>query len=120
MIGGRLRELRLAKGLTQEELGKSIGVGKSAICQYESGAREPDTASLMRMAGFFGVTTDWLLGADGPERFMVREPGAVYEASSNTDEKFLAELQREAGAIRAEEDRRMLLEMARFLARRKK
>ena len=36
-IGQRIKEARLAKGLTQEELGKIIGVQKSAIAKYENG-----------------------------------------------------------------------------------
>lgn len=36
-IGRRIKEARLAKGLTQEELGSIIGLQKSAIAKYESG-----------------------------------------------------------------------------------
>lgn len=36
-IGTRIKEARIAKGLTQEELGKIIGVQKSAIAKYEKG-----------------------------------------------------------------------------------
>lgn len=36
-IGARIKEARIAKGMTQEELGKIVGVQKSAIAKYESG-----------------------------------------------------------------------------------
>lgn len=36
-VGSLIKEARLAKGLTQEELGKLVGVQKSAIAKYESG-----------------------------------------------------------------------------------
>lgn len=36
-MGQKIREARMAKGLTQEELGKLVGVQKSAIAKYETG-----------------------------------------------------------------------------------
>jgi len=122
VVGKRLRELRTARGLTQAEFGKLIGVGKSAVSQYESGARAPDTAALRRIAASFGVTTDWLLGLDESRDPMVKEPRAVYSAgNSGKDqdlERFLNELNRRAGAIASPEDRHAILEMARFLAQK--
>ncbi|GIO23927.1 helix-turn-helix domain-containing protein [Oceanobacillus sp. J11TS1] len=62
MDGKRLRELRKAKKLTQAELGKIINVTKVSISGYESGDRTPDTDNLRRLADYFGVTSDYLLG----------------------------------------------------------
>lgn len=68
MDGKRLRELRKAKKLTQAELGKIINVTKVSISGYESGDRTPDTDNLRRLADYFGVTSDYLLGrSDNPE-----------------------------------------------------
>ena len=124
VIGKRLKELRTARGMTQAEFGKLIGVGKSAVSQYESGARAPDTAVLRRVAGSFGVTTDWLLGLDEPPEPVAREPRAVYSAvpqGKDRDlERFLDELSRRAGAIDSPEDRHAILEMARYLAQKGK
>lgn len=58
----RLKELRMAKKVTQEELGQHLGFRDSTISQYESGSREPDYDTLLKIAEFFGVTTDYLLG----------------------------------------------------------
>lgn len=67
MNGKRLKELRLKKRLTQEELGKVIHVSKVSISGYESGNRTPDTETLQRLADYFDVTTDYLLGrSDNP------------------------------------------------------
>ena len=42
MIGKRVRELRMEKGLSQQELGIAIGVTKVSICGYENGTRLPN------------------------------------------------------------------------------
>ena len=62
--GARLREVRKEKGLTQTELGELIGVGKSAICCYEKETRNPTLEAVIEMIHVFGVSADYLLGAD--------------------------------------------------------
>lgn len=70
----RLKELRKAKGLTQEELIEQFNAryGKryapSSLSMFENGKRIPETQSLMDFANFFGVTVDYLLGRDVPLR----------------------------------------------------
>ncbi len=61
-FGMRLKELRKEHNLTQEELGKKIGVTKSSMSLYEKGEREPSKDSLMKMADIFGVSIDYLVG----------------------------------------------------------
>lgn len=58
----RLRNLRKALNLSQEELGMKFNLAKSTISQYELGKRTPDSAMLERLADFFDVTVDYLLG----------------------------------------------------------
>lgn len=60
--GERLKQLRKEKNLTQTELGNKINVTKVSISGYESGNRSPDTDTLQRLADFFEVSTDYLLG----------------------------------------------------------
>ena len=62
----RLKELRRAKGLTQEEIARLLGVQKAAICKYETGrvAIPPDT--LVVLCDFFGVTADYMLCREEP------------------------------------------------------
>ena len=57
-----LERLRKGRGLTQEELGKATGIGRSAIGNYENGSRTPSTEVLEIFADFFGVDMDTLLG----------------------------------------------------------
>ena len=62
MIGKRIRELRAERGLSQQELGASIGVTKVSICGYENGTRIPNLEKLIKLAEVLETTTDYLLG----------------------------------------------------------
>ena len=59
----RLRELRKGRGLTQKELGSQTGLSKAVVSKYETGMGYPSFDILIRIAQFFGVSTDYLLGA---------------------------------------------------------
>lgn len=64
LFGKRLKELRLEKGLTQEELGKELHVTKVSICCYEKGKRTPTLDTLWDIVHFFNVSFNDLLGQD--------------------------------------------------------
>ena len=57
-----LKKLREYRGLTQQELSRDLHVAPSAVGLWEQGRRLPDYANLRRIARYFGVTTDYLLG----------------------------------------------------------
>lgn len=59
-----LRDLRKAKGISLKEFGKIIGVAESTVSLYENGKRQPDYDTLSKIADFFGVSTDYLLGRE--------------------------------------------------------
>ena len=61
-FASRLRQLRLDKNLRQEQVAKLIGVNKSAISKYENNTRQPSFEIFVRLANFYRVTTDYLLG----------------------------------------------------------
>ena len=50
--------------LSQEQLARLLGVDRSTISSYESNVRQPPLDTLSRIADVFGVSTDYLLGAD--------------------------------------------------------
>jgi len=58
----RLKELRNEKELTQTDVAKVMNVNHSTVCYWERGKSSPDIYELIRLADFFGVTTDYLLG----------------------------------------------------------
>jgi len=59
-----LKALRLERGLGQVELAQKLGVSKGIISLWENGLREPNMSSLILLARFFGVSTDYLLGLE--------------------------------------------------------
>lgn len=63
----RLAELRHERELTQKELANIIGIDPSTIANYEVGSRSPDYFTLVKIADYFGVSTDYILGrTDNP------------------------------------------------------
>lgn len=64
VIGERVKEARMNKNLTQEELGNMIGVSKVSICGYETGNRTPTMAMFLRLSDALDVTVDYLLGRE--------------------------------------------------------
>ena len=61
-FGKKLKELRLDKALSQRGLGNELGFCNQTISVWESGAREPDLDSLLKISNFFDVSIDSLLG----------------------------------------------------------
>lgn len=58
----RLRALRKSQHLTQAEVAKEMGLVYISYRRYETGEREPDASTLVRMADFYQVTLDFLVG----------------------------------------------------------
>ena len=57
-----LKFLRLQNKLTQKSLGAAIGYGYTAISNYESGRNEPSINDLIKLADYFHVSVDFLIG----------------------------------------------------------
>ena len=57
-----LKAARKKSGKTQKEVAEGIGIGQGTYKNYETGAREPNGETLVAIANYFGVTTDYLLG----------------------------------------------------------
>lgn len=57
----RLKELRIAKGVSQKELGKLIGATYSAISYWETGVNEPKLSYIIALCNYFEVSADYLL-----------------------------------------------------------
>ncbi|GGD10579.1 hypothetical protein GCM10011335_11830 [Aureimonas glaciei] len=65
-VGRRVRQVRLLKNLTQEELGQKIGVSYQQVQKYETGANRISASRLYRIAVEFEVEPGWFF--DGIER----------------------------------------------------
>lgn len=66
-MGNRIRELRRAKGLTMKQLGEILGLAESTISHYETGRRQLDNETLLKISEYFDVTVGYLLGAENKE-----------------------------------------------------
>lgn len=72
-LGELIKGLRIAKNLTQEQLGIKLGKSASIISSYETSQRQPSLLMIKRLATEFGVTTDYLLDRKVNENIEVEE-----------------------------------------------
>lgn len=79
----KLKELRKAKKVTQQELSEALGYGYTAVANYESGRNEPSLQDLVHIADFFGVSLDDLLGRAYPSQ----EKRKIYAYFDRLDER---------------------------------
>ena len=86
LLSKRLKEARKAKKLTQENLGKEIGVTKVSICCYENGSRTPTLDTLIDLANVLGVEITYLLGIDN---FEVADNDSKYGINISKEEILL-------------------------------
>lgn len=66
MFASRLRYLRQSKELNQTQLGEKLGVKKQSVSNWENGNIVPSIDMLIKIADYFHVSTDYLLGRDNP------------------------------------------------------
>lgn len=64
IFGRRLASLRKARNIRQIDVAQHLNVSRQAISKYELGAREPDFATLLKLAEYYDVSMDYLLGLD--------------------------------------------------------
>ena len=70
MLKDNLKVLRESKGLTKKQVAAGVGITDRAYIAYEYGERDVSTETLSKLADFYGVTTDYLLGREpAPDPF---------------------------------------------------
>ena len=57
-----IKELRVENNLTQQAVSDMLGITRGAYANIEIGRREPDISTLIRLADFYNVTLDYLVG----------------------------------------------------------
>ena len=62
LVPERLKECRTKKKVTHREAAEFLGVTLGTYQRYESGIREPSLAVLYKIADYYAVSVDWLLG----------------------------------------------------------
>ena len=63
-----IKEMRIAKGLTQSELASMCGVHQTAVSQWEKGRTEPDKSVIKILSEIFSVSADTIMGIDLPSQ----------------------------------------------------
>lgn len=64
----RIKELRTERHITQLKMAMDLNMSQNTISRYENGEREPGIAELIRIADYFRVSIDYLVGrTDSPE-----------------------------------------------------
>jgi len=62
MLGDKIKVLREGKNVSQKELAQAIGVSDVMVSLYEQGKKYPSLSTIVRIAEYFNVSTDYLLG----------------------------------------------------------
>ncbi len=75
----KLKELRNIRKVSQEDVANYLGITQQAYANYERGARKPDPDTLSKLADYFDVSVDYLLGRN------TTPTGEVFALSSDTD-----------------------------------
>ena len=107
----RLKELRKTYGVSQEKLSKELSVSRSTVAMWESEKSQPDNNTLQKLADYFNVSVDYILGRTDD---MNQNPG---EENISFDD-FTYAMYNESKEL-TEEDKQALLGMARLLKKKK-
>ena len=78
----RLKEIRKQRGVTQLKLAMDLNISQNTISRYETGEREADYTTLIRLADYFNVSLDYLLErTDDPtfhKKYNSHSPAVLY------------------------------------------
>jgi transcriptional regulator with XRE-family HTH domain len=88
--GDRIALLREKRGMTQAELSSKLGISRASLSHYEKNRREPDYKTLNKIADFFHITVDYLVGrTEEPHRELDTDVREFVDNLELSDEKIL-------------------------------
>lgn len=73
MLNERLKNLRLARGLTLQQVGDVFGISVASIASWEKGKNQPDSRKLSKLAEVLGSTVEFLLNGSGDSQTLTNE-----------------------------------------------
>ncbi len=77
----RIKDLREDRDLRQLDVATAVGIDQRSLSNYETGKTNPDSETVIKLASFFGVTCDYLLGVSdvnfSDHRAVVKELGDI-------------------------------------------
>lgn len=71
MLSVRIKELRMAHGMTQVDFAKKLSVTKQTVSNWENNNIQPSIDMLIKISDYFNTTTDYLLGRDDKKAISV-------------------------------------------------
>lgn len=89
-VSAILRGLRARDGKTQEQVSEACGISKVALARYETGSRKPRIEIASRLAEYYGVSVDYILGRDDAPK----QPAPPIDPHTYYAQKFGPETQR--------------------------
>lgn len=88
-IADRLKDLRSQKGVNQDQAAEACNMSRVALARYETGTRVPRAENAARLADYYGVSVDYLLGRDPtPAQVPAQE-----KAPGTIDDQIMRELE---------------------------
>lgn len=101
----RMKELREEKGISQYAFSAKIGVAQSTVGNWESGSREPSIETLLKIADYFDVSLDYLLG-----RTDIRDGHIINTPAELADEEVIS-VEKSGSAELTEQEIKAIREM---------
>lgn len=86
MFAERLKKLRSEKNMVQKDIAKVLNITTSAYGFYEQGKRTPDQETLIKLADFFDVSIDYLLGKTDIRNYAINEPTVALHSDNDYDD----------------------------------
>lgn len=81
ILAERVRELRTEAGVSQQKVADAIGISKVGYQNYEYARKSPSFETLPKLADFFGVSADYLLGRTDEPRLLSASEWEVFRAA---------------------------------------
>ena len=113
MFADKLKELRNKEGISQSALGKALNMSQQGIAKWETGSTSPNPEMLRKIADYFNVSVDYLLGKTD-----IKNPRPKNEDKITFDD-FTYAMNEEAHEL-TDEEKDKLLELARFFKENRK
>lgn len=118
----RIKQLRMERGITQAELAEILNISPRAVGYYENEEREPDYDTLTKIAEYFDVSIDYLLGnrtgvKDVTDEMVQKE---LEKRGLLNDSTFNIGLSREEEGLLQEEDKQQIRDFAKFVVNKRK
>ncbi|MEK5469285.1 helix-turn-helix transcriptional regulator [Paenibacillus sp. FSL R7-0210] len=112
LLSEKITKLRKGRNLTQQQVAKSLELTRSAYSQYELGTRNPDHDILNKIADFYDVSIDYLLGrTENPEQVLSEPSRVLIDSLDLTDEEIMNKMDFSVDGIKLDDE-----DVRRFIA----